>query len=193
MNLDPAVSWIPKKCVGEKRHVKWTKNWTAKTQMKDDYQDDERFYKSSQFLPANDNERVGWLKKIRCFLEDSKNSTGFLSWKHAGELEVEAHFCEGLVGAAKQTQGWVITGAASYWPPNWHSLGAFHDFRKDPKKNMEKVTISTFRFFRKLRNKELLAIQRMCQLFLQTCQNIGGTIGLHPRNLIHRYQKTAIF
>ena len=25
--------------------------------------------------------------------------------------QVEAHFCEGLVGAAKQTQGWVITGA----------------------------------------------------------------------------------
>ena len=24
---------------------------------------------------------------------------------------MEAHFCEGLVGAAKQTQGWVITGA----------------------------------------------------------------------------------
>lgn len=24
--------------------------------------------------------------------------------------QVEAHFCEGLVGAAKQTNGWVITG-----------------------------------------------------------------------------------
>jgi|Cyp2metagenome_2_1107375.scaffolds.fasta_scaffold198786_1 hypothetical protein len=28
----------------------------------------------------------------------------------SNRTEVEAHFCEGLVGAAKQTQGWVITG-----------------------------------------------------------------------------------
>jgi len=35
----------------------------------------------------------------------------------AGEMNldpaVEAHFCEGLVGAAKQTQGWVITGGTN--------------------------------------------------------------------------------
>ena len=38
--------------------------------MKDDYQDDERFFKKVQFLPTKENERAGWLKKSMFFSED---------------------------------------------------------------------------------------------------------------------------
>lgn len=179
--------------------------------MKDDYQDDERFFKKVQFLPTKENERVGWLKKSMFFFgltkiplfcrvkRDFWGGSAFL-WRFGRRCQADPrlghHRC-GSFGVMCQ-KVWIFHGnclilsISSYWPPFgtvWVAcVSRFHWAKKKHSSHDLYFPI----FVRKLQNKELLAIQRMFQLFFfQTCQNIGGTFLLHPRNLTetYRYQK----
>ena len=174
------LGWIPRILDGvgwwkKTREITWTKNWTTKTQMKDDYQDDERFFKKVQFLPTKENERVGWLKKSMFFFgltkiplfcrvkRDFWGGSAFL-WRFGRRCQADPrlghHRC-GSFGVMCQ-KVWIFHGnclilsISSYWPPFgtvWVAcVSRFHW----AKKNIL-VTISTFRFlFANCRTKNSL-------------------------------------